>query len=161
MQRAIAIYLDIAELSGEGMLDDLESNQAKALQWIIYTDALQVCPEDSNVLQRYILAILYFSTNGDAWNECTQARETICTGEPFLSGTNECQWGGISCDSQGQVTKINIGTFLLISDGCVLRVPNRVQTHNRVNVHLLPLLPQTKTTCLGRFQRRLRDLTLW
>jgi hypothetical protein len=133
-QRAIALYLDIAELSGEGMLDDLESNQAKALQWIIYTDALQVCPEDSNVSQRYILALLYVSTNGDGWNECTKAGDTTCAGEPFLSGTNECQWGGVSCDSEGLVTKINIGKiFVIMMDTYCKNQTSHMQAHNCVN----------------------------
>lgn len=48
------------------------SPQDIALEWLIQTDPYFVCPDDPKALQRYILAVFYFSTDGDNWNECSR-----------------------------------------------------------------------------------------
>ncbi len=47
------------------------SPQDLALEWLIQTDPYEVCPDDPKALQRYILAVFYFSTDGDNWDECS------------------------------------------------------------------------------------------
>ena len=42
------------------------SPQDRALQWLITEDGFIVCPDDPKALQRYILALVYYSTNGDS-----------------------------------------------------------------------------------------------
>jgi len=79
--------------------------QNEAFRWLIDDDAVKVCPEEFlDVQQRYILAVLYFSTNGDQWSVCN-ARSALspkqCPGgenERFLSSSDVCFWYGISCN---------------------------------------------------------------
>lgn len=47
------------------------SPQDLALEWLIQIDPYSVCPDDPKVLQRYILAVFYFSTNGNNWEQCS------------------------------------------------------------------------------------------
>lgn len=47
------------------------SPQDVALEWLIQTDPYFVCPDDPKALQRYILAVFYFATDGDNWDECS------------------------------------------------------------------------------------------
>ena len=72
---------------------------------MIESDPLQLCPSDSNLVQRYILAVLYFQMNGDAWSSCGQSSNS-CEGDFFLSNSSECQWGGIQCNSSGEIEHI-------------------------------------------------------
>lgn len=86
----------ITSVSGDQILNDTESPQFKAASWLIQEDI--VCPSDEFVIQRYIMAVFYFSTNGDNWNNIYN----------FLSNDNECNWYGIECDSLEQVNKIKL-----------------------------------------------------
>ncbi len=45
--------------------------QSRALNWLINQDTYIVCPDDPKAYQRYILALFYFSTDGDNWEECS------------------------------------------------------------------------------------------
>lgn len=47
------------------------SPQDIALEWLIQTDPFFVCPDNPKALQRYILAVFYYSTEGDDWEECS------------------------------------------------------------------------------------------
>jgi hypothetical protein len=47
------------------------SPQDVALQWLIETDPFFVCPDNPKALQRYILAVFYYSTDGDNWDQCS------------------------------------------------------------------------------------------
>lgn len=79
-----------------------------ATSWIVDEDQLQVCPGDPNFTQRYVLALLYFYTSGDNWIRCTRNETSQCLDERFLSDSHECNWGGITCDSQNRVIKLNL-----------------------------------------------------
>lgn len=79
--------------------------QNLAFRWLIDEDAAQVCPDDFlDVQQRYILAVLYFATNGDQWSNCnalSAASQSPCLGgeeQRFLSSSDVCFWFGISCN---------------------------------------------------------------
>mmetsp|Transcript_24628 Transcript_24628/g.52498 ORF Transcript_24628/g.52498 Transcript_24628/m.52498 type:complete len:242 (+) Transcript_24628:405-1130(+) len=48
------------------------------------------------IIQRWVLAVFYFSTNGEDWEECSRDDEE-CPGTSFLSIENECEWFGIQC----------------------------------------------------------------
>ena len=66
------------------MFDDRSSAEYKALLWIVRDDVLQISPNDpSRLLQRFILACLYYSTKGDiSWKNKYN----------FLTSTHECSW---------------------------------------------------------------------
>jgi hypothetical protein len=97
-------------LSAGNEFDDIETAQFKALDWITNLDALYLCPDDPALAQRYILAVLYYQTSGDSWLRCTSDGLTSCEGAAFLSAESECKWGGIGCDTNGQVTDINLSS---------------------------------------------------
>lgn len=96
-----------------------------ALQWIVEEDSLRLpildanetSVEDANwrLLQRYVLALFYFSTNGEQWTK----------DHNFLLGVDVCRWSsawtvvdhfynhndrveieGIVCNDAGRVTRI-------------------------------------------------------
>lgn len=102
------MFQQISSLSGIESFDDPQHPVFMASSWISDEDKLQVCPNDPNFQQRYILALLYFYTSGDNWTRCTRNTTTPCLDERFLSGSHECDWGGISCDFQNRVTQISL-----------------------------------------------------
>ena len=68
-----------------------------ATEWIIATDTLELESSDPNLVQRWVLAVLYFQLNGENWSYTN-----------FLQGINECQWDQIMCDSEGDITGISL-----------------------------------------------------
>ena len=107
------------------VVDTFGSPQNLAFTWLISDgpDSQFVCPQTRRlVIQRYLLAVGYFSTDGDSWDRCSRGR-TNCRNnegerfEPFLSKQNECKWFGIKC-VDGDVTDIILGkcySFLNLS----------------------------------------------
>lgn len=109
---------------------DLDNNslslQSQAFAWLSLTDVY--CPTTTTrtetrvwVLQRFVLAILYFATNGDGWTMCSNnpsATDNCGNEHPFEgktrfldTTTSECEWAGITCnDETKNVTKILFGT---------------------------------------------------
>lgn len=113
--------------------------QRDALNWIIDDDASQLCPDDESLVQRYTLAVFYFSTNGDAWKQCNApanfnqasvaAANAACTlttvnattifpndvrgTNAWLTPDSECLWGGVSCyaTSSSNSMKVNVVEF--------------------------------------------------
>jgi hypothetical protein len=95
----------LATYSGETTITQTGTPQNDAFNWLINDDSEQVCPDEFlDVQQRYILAVLYFSTEGDGWNECNALQSPNpkqCPegeGARFLSSSNVCLWFGISCN---------------------------------------------------------------
>lgn len=80
------------------------SPQNLAFNWLVDDDAFGICPDDEKLIQRYVMALFYFSTDGSSWTECGQVGG--CAGTNFLSGTHECDWAGISCNNDDCVTEI-------------------------------------------------------
>ena len=102
--------------------------QGQATTWLLDLDEAQICPDDPKILQRWSLAVVYFSTGGDDWFQCSGSADAVdnCGGvEPFVGDTrfldssNECSWAGISC-IDGCVTEIEFGTYITRSDACDL-----------------------------------------
>eukprot|EP00970_Alexandrium_tamarense_P000847 scaffold97_cov193-Alexandrium_tamarense.AAC.16 len=58
----------------------------------------------ARVAQRYVLAILYYSTNGDEWKNSTD----------WLNG-HECNWKGVGCASDGEAGVMSL-TYLDLSN---------------------------------------------
>lgn len=97
--------------------------QGKAYDWILNVDPMTLCPDAPNLAQRYVLAVLYYYTNGDNWFSCYQGSDPLLcvqgnvdagagpeqSRDPFLSATNECSWGGIVCEND-IVTEIRFET---------------------------------------------------
>jgi hypothetical protein len=116
-----------AAFSNDAFFDDPTTPQAQALDWITNEDTLTVCPSDNSChpLQRYVLAVFYFATNGGAWDQCNapsdfndaaaieeannncdrvvtpfavpNQRVGDSSSDAWLSPSNECEWGGVAC----------------------------------------------------------------
>jgi hypothetical protein len=80
--------------------------QYLALEWIMYDDKLQLTIDDTNLPQRYILAVLAFALDLYSW-ECGMVKGLASCNTaddfddyaPWLSRTNECHWYGVECDN--------------------------------------------------------------
>jgi hypothetical protein len=87
-----------------------------ATDWLINQDVRKLCPHNPNVVQRWAVAVICFSSGGNKWLKCGALGMDPCGFENpfaekrrFLSVFKECQWAGISCDSNSCVTEIEFG----------------------------------------------------
>jgi hypothetical protein len=122
----------LTEISGDS-IETSGSPQNNALLFVLEEeDDGRVCPNDpdcgeSRVINRYEMALLYFSTNGDGWTNCSADTSTQCVTQGlsgddgfspclegssarWLSSDSECDWCGLSCS--------NIENLLPETDGC-------------------------------------------
>ena len=93
-------------------MDELDPRKL-ALDWILYNDDMQLSVGDSNLVQRYTLAILAFAFDLYSW-DCGMVKDldwcNITDDEDYalwLSSTDECLWFGVSCDD-GIVTELDL-----------------------------------------------------
>ena len=113
---------------GAEVLEDEGSPYSKALRWIMYEDPMELDPEASNFMQRYILAYFYHATSVDKpWSSCNPPTEEMpdsCLWDKiqqlvpikrvqvpsfrWLSGASECVWAGIFCDDFNQTRSIDL-----------------------------------------------------
>ena len=78
------------------------SSQYQALSWLIYDDPARLdIPNTplSILIDRYVLAVFYFATNGDEWTN----------NDDYLDESSVCHWRGIKCDSRESVTALDLG----------------------------------------------------
>jgi hypothetical protein len=75
------------------------------LNWLTQDDRLHLCPDSPNLVQRFVLAHLYFALGGNGWNNCTIQ---FCSDSPFLSDVNECSWDGIVCTEEDELVEIHL-----------------------------------------------------
>lgn len=102
-QREGALLAIANEISSIDSIIDPTSPQFEAFEWLVFED--DTCPEDAlDVLQRYVLAILYFATDGDGWTTCG-AIDASCV-EAWLSPDDVCLWFGIDCGNGDNVLEI-------------------------------------------------------
>lgn len=78
--------------TADQVLSNPISPQYRAYEWILDDDPRQVPGDDPELLQRYILATLYFSTNNS-----TRAATTWIKDQEWMSLQHECDWFGIHC----------------------------------------------------------------
>lgn len=79
--------------------------QNLAAEWLIDGDDFHVCPSDEKMVQRYVMALFYYSTEGNSWSTCSE-NDTDCAGTPYLSPVHECEWVGSACNSDQCITEI-------------------------------------------------------
>lgn len=81
------------EISGEEAFFDINSPQYRALLFVAEDDPLKLNPNDPSVstqiIQRYVLSVLYFATNGPSWKQRVY----------WLTGQHECGWQFVLCSS--------------------------------------------------------------
>jgi len=118
-----------SSLSNPEDVASLSSYQHMAWTWLTHLDDAILCPpisseETTRVLQRYTMALIYYSTRGSKWFKCNSERANFfdeddspvvlgeCDiqqdGHRFLSPLHECNWYGITCNDQAIVTSIDL-----------------------------------------------------
>jgi hypothetical protein len=111
------------------LLTDLSTPQGLATDWLLNDDARKLCPDNPKLLQRWALAVMYFSTGGENWTRCSAnlLAEDPCGAElpfiakqRFLSGFHECEWAGIACNDLECVTEVIFGKSLKLPSRLVL-----------------------------------------
>jgi len=93
------------------VFDNRNSPQYLALHWMAHEDVLRYTPDDDRwikkIIQRYALAVIYYSTDGLSWNKKLL----------FLSNYDECNWnrenigffeGAGHCDEEGFITALTL-----------------------------------------------------
>ena len=91
----------VTEISGTPILG---SPEYQAYDWILNTDNTFGCGSGIiSLRQRFILAIFYYITNGDTWSRHDNWLQ------PDIP---ECSWYGVICDSDGLVTRLELGQFI-------------------------------------------------
>jgi hypothetical protein len=114
ISRSINIRRRLSSTVVSDLLLNPDTPQGQALLWIISDDAAQICSDDPTLVQRYVLALSYYSLGGDEWTQCAAVSTSTnttdiptprpvspCDGdkERWLSATSECTWFGITCSS--------------------------------------------------------------
>ena len=127
-QRRSELILNILDsVSDSAILRNQNTPQGMAADWIIGADTQRVCPDDEKLVQRYVLALIYFSVGGDKWFQCSASLDTAddCGVEfpfegrdRFLDSSNECSWAGVRCDAELYVTEIEFGACLPLAPLC-------------------------------------------
>jgi len=112
----LSIFTDcLASLSAtDDVFSDRLSPQFRAASWLSSKDLFLAenpleCT-DPKLIQRYALAVFYFSVGGDNWIFCGQSdpgcvESTAKVG--WLSSSDECFWFRIECNENGFVDEIN------------------------------------------------------
>ena len=120
-------------VEGVSSAQDIEtedSPQNLAFTWLVDLDTRYVCPDDPELTQRYVLAVFYYSLNGDLWFKCrapddfsnqeqiddanaecsiptsddpTEQLPSSSGSDAWLTPGDECDWMGVVCDNEGYV----------------------------------------------------------
>eukprot|EP00934_Nitzschia_sp_Nitz4_P007624 Nitzschia sp. Nitz4//scaffold117_size69655//55221//57435//NITZ4_006027-RA/size69655-augustus-gene-0.7-mRNA-1//-1//CDS//3329533660//7614//frame0 len=87
-QRQLQNYLINAGVTSRGTFSG-DTPQRAAIEWLIDDDTAQVDTDDMGFLDRYVLAVFYFSsTNPDEWTNK----------ENWMTPAGICSWAGIECN---------------------------------------------------------------
>jgi len=105
VERVMEIHKRLLAVSGKYLSRSLARNQA--FQWLIEEDCVNISPADPFLIQRYVLAVLYFSTNGKKWHS-----------SDFLSCKHECGWfsNQVQCNKKMEVSKILLNENNLLGE---------------------------------------------
>ena len=87
----------------ETLLDDASSPQSKAVEWLVEEELEhQSGWDDTELMQRYVLAVLYHSTGGGRWRN--NARRS------WFQSLSVCQWSShFTCNVSGDIDSISLG----------------------------------------------------
>eukprot|EP00529_Nitzschia_sp_RCC80_P004586 CAMPEP_0113447672 /NCGR_PEP_ID=MMETSP0014_2-20120614/4360_1 /TAXON_ID=2857 /ORGANISM="Nitzschia sp." /LENGTH=939 /DNA_ID=CAMNT_0000338837 /DNA_START=485 /DNA_END=3301 /DNA_ORIENTATION=+ /assembly_acc=CAM_ASM_000159 len=78
--------------------------QSRAIDWLADdVQSFSFTYSDRQLLQRFALATLYYSTNGIEWNTGNGGSASWLN-----KSTNECQWSGVECKTSSNVRTIRV-----------------------------------------------------
>jgi hypothetical protein len=99
-ERDVIAFVAAEGLSNRNALVTVGSPQRMAALFMANLDPLQLSLSASNFLQRYAMAVFYYSLEGQMWKDNLG----------FLTGTSECSWHsaseGVFCNDADQVDEI-------------------------------------------------------
>jgi len=107
-------------LSGDAIREP-GTPQSSAYHWITEFDEL--LNAETHFVQRYALAVLYYSAKGENWTHS----------DNFLDDNHECEWYGISCNSKLEVDEIVLDNNNL--NGTIPAEISGIKTLTRFNVN--------------------------
>lgn len=96
-------YNEIADF--DSAFSDENSSQYRAASWV--EDFGVTNMSDVRIINRFSLATFYFATNGDQWTKCGRQSTHCSITEEWLTAENECDWYGIKCSDDSQITAIH------------------------------------------------------
>jgi hypothetical protein len=103
-------------LDGDSVFDDPVSPQNLAVEWLAENTVWQVENSTLRMETRYGLAVLYYSTQGDKWQETYEflTDSDECTWNNGDEEQNRTMWKGVICNEEDQVIGISLGMYLLL-----------------------------------------------
>jgi hypothetical protein len=118
-ERLAGLFDIVITISGPNQLRIPTSAQFAAFEWLVNNDQAQVCPDDElDVKQRYVGAVLYFSTQGDNWLNCNSANAPTVNACPaqerYLSSGDICGWFGSECNDGGELIRLSVGKYKVL-----------------------------------------------
>jgi len=99
-------YLIKKDVSSQESLDANGSPQNTALYWIAETDQMDLKLENPNLIQRYVLTVLYYSADGSKWTNS----------DAYLTDSLECEWYGVDCNNETLVVNVSLASNNLVGN---------------------------------------------
>ena len=125
--RSFGIVERLQNVTDLEVLSNSSTPQGKALNWLLNEDDEYLCPDTKKLIQRYTLAVIYYSTGGDNWSKCSKHSSNCGDEKPFqnkkhfLSSDNECFWAGVRCSESLCVTQIEFGKYVYLYKNIYLK----------------------------------------
>ena len=107
--RADEIRVRLEEVSSVASLEEIGSAEYKALNWLISSDSLKLHADDDHIVQRYVLALVWFSTKGGSWRHTELDWLTPKHECHWTTSVNQAQIGVLDCDENGEITRLHLG----------------------------------------------------
>ena len=100
----VSIRQILAGISDPRDIEHGGSPQNKSVEWILhdsFTRLVDPVCNQSRIVQRYVLGVLYYSTNGEQWTDQ----------ETFLSSGDECSWHppSLTCLDDNTIAVVQLG----------------------------------------------------
>jgi hypothetical protein len=149
-ERALGILQALDLIADPSLIRNGSTSQGMATNWIINQDIRRLCADDEKLVQRWVMAVIYFSTGGSEWNQCSAVGSDSCGAEfpfvnkrRFLSPNSECQWAGVTCNAQACITEIEFGKITAVVERMYI-----VPVIDSLLLHRLLLDPMKRKTTL-------------
>lgn len=98
-QRGQDIVTRLSTVSGMRELADFNSARYQAACWLVHDDLKKLEANDSKLIQRYILSVIYLTSDGPNWEAHLG----------FMGGKDECDWEAVDCNENNLVNYIYLG----------------------------------------------------
>lgn len=110
-EKSIREAIEMNVLQRDVKFDELPQNDNRilALNWLLDDDQMQLNPTDSNLNQRYILALLSFEWGSIPNLDFGSIPEDANDSVGWLSGEDECKWWLVACNENGEVRVLHLG----------------------------------------------------